>query len=207
MQELPIERTVYSMSAQPPTQEDRRNDERHLTLFRVGAILIGQKRKLCLVKNISAGGALVRPYCKLQPEQRIQIELKEQQPIPGSVTWVRGSDAGITFDERVDVVELLKTNLEGPRPRMPRVEIACVCFVREGAIVHRTNLHNISQGGISVECAHPLTSGTQVTITLPGLPTQLGSVRWNEGSRYGIAFNDVLPLAALVEWLHSRQSA
>lgn len=205
VEELPIETTVYSMSADPPQDCERRTDDRHLTLFRVGAILVGDRRELCLVKNISAGGALIRAYSSLDAGTTLQVELKEHQPIPGKVGWVRGSDAGIVFDQPVDVVDLLKTSGDGPRPRMPRVEVNCVGFVREGAILHRSLVKNISQGGVSVETANPLTVGGEVTVSLPGLRPQPAVVRWNDGHRYGITFNTVLPLAGLVEWLHGRR--
>lgn len=207
MEEMPIETTVYSMSAEPPQEPDRRADERHLTLFRVGTIVIGERRELCLVKNISAGGTLIRVYCALEPETSVRIEMKEAQPIAGQVTWVKGGDAGITFDERVDVIELLKSSDEDPRPRMPRIEVQCVCFVRQGAIVHRSIVHNISQGGLSVETPNGLAVDGNVTVTLPGLPSQDAAVRWKSGDRYGISFNSVLPLAALVSWLQERSGS
>jgi hypothetical protein len=205
LEELPIETTIYSMSAKPP-EENRRADERHLTLFRVGTLVLGDRRELCLVKNISAGGVSIRAYCALEPDTALSIELKEAQPVAGRVTWVRGSDAGITFDERVDVVELLTSGADGPRPRMPRIEVESVCFVRDGAILHRTSLQNISQGGISVEAPNPLSVGREVTVSLPGLAPQAASVRWKHGDRYGISFNSVLPLAGLVKWLHEHGS-
>ena len=205
MQELPIETTVYSMSADPPPDSNRRTDDRHLTLFRVGSVLVGKSRELCLVKNISAGGALIRAYCKLEPGQKLKVELKEGQPVAARVSWVRESDAGLNFDRPVDVVELLKNSSDGPRPRMPRIETNCVGFVREGAVLHRVVLQNISQGGVSVESANALTVGADVGVSLPGFATQRAVVRWNDGNSYGISFNSVLPLAGLIEWLHSRQ--
>lgn len=207
MDNLPLETTVYSISADPPADTDRRSGDRHLTLFRVGTIVLGKRRELCLVKNISAGGALIRAYCALEPGQRLSIELKEHQPVPGKVGWVRGTDAGITFDEPVDVLDLLKAAADGPRPRMPRVAVNCVCFVRDGAVVHRALARNVSQGGLSVEIADSLSNGCSVTVTLPGLPPQPATVRWNDGQHYGISFNTVLPLAGLVEWLHSREAS
>jgi hypothetical protein len=205
LEQLPIETTVYSMSPEPPQKDERRADERHLTLFRVGSILLDARRELCLVKNISAGGALIRAYCRLEPDLKLQIELKEEQAVSGIVSWVRGSDAGITFDERVDVVDLLTSSDGGPRPRMPRVEVRCIAFIREGATTNRATLVNISQGGLSVECENQLTVGAEVTVSLPGFHPQPATVRWAEGSRYGITFNTVLPLAGLVEWLHGRE--
>ena len=207
MEELPIETTVYSPSDDLPADSDQRSGERHLTLFRVGSMITGGRRELCLVKNISAGGALVRVYCELKPKARIQIEIKERRPIAGRVSWVRGNDAGITFDTPVDVLDLLKTSDDGARQRMPRIETRCVGFVREGAVLHRAVVHNISQGGLSVETANPLTVGGEVTVSLPGLAPQGAVVRWKDGSRYGITFNTVLPLAGLVDWLHARGSA
>jgi Tfp pilus assembly protein PilZ len=205
VEELRIETTVYSMSASPPADFNRRADERHLTLFRVATLIVAGKRELCLVKNVSAGGALVRVYCAIEPDTAVHIELKEHQPVAGKVTWVRGSDVGITFDGSIDVVDVLKTATEGPRPRMPRIEASCVAFVRQGAILHRSTVQNISQGGVSVEAPNPLTLGAEVIVSLPEMPPQPAVVRWKDGERYGIAFNSVLPLARLVEWLQARQ--
>lgn len=207
LEQLPIETTVYSMSASPPTESNRRANKRHLTLFRVGSILLGERRELCLVKNISAGGALIRVYSALKAKQALEVELKEGQPIPGRVSWVRGTDAGIEFDEPVDVLDLLRSSEDGPRPRMPRVQVGCVCWVRDGADVSRAQVQNVSQGGLSVESSIPLRTGADVTVSLPGLPPQSGVVRWSDEPRHGIAFNNVLPLAALVEWLQSRKGA
>ena len=195
------------MSADPPpAKRNRRADKRLLTLFRVGSIIVGDRRELCLVKNISAGGALVRVYSALKAKQALQIELKEGQPVPGRVNWVKGTEAGITFDSPVDVPDLLKANGNEPRPRMPRIEVSSVCWVRDGADVSRAQVHNVSQGGMSVESSTPLRTGAEVTVTMPGLPPQGGVVRWSDDPRYGISFNTVLPLAALVEWLQSRNS-
>jgi hypothetical protein len=204
VEQLPIETTTYSMSAEPPTEPERRADERLLTLFRVGTLILDDRRELCLVKNISAGGASVRAYCAVDPGMALQIELKEQQPIPGKVTWVRGADAGITFDERVDILDILKASGDGPRPRMPRIEVRCVCFVREGAVVHRVVLNNISQGGLSVETTNALSIDADVTVSLPGMAPQDAVVRWSHENRYGLSFNTVLPLAGLVAWLNER---
>jgi hypothetical protein len=104
-------------------------------------------------------------------------------------------------------VDLLTAGEDGPRPRMPRIEIRCVGFVREGAIVHRSIVRNISQGGLSVETPNSLTVGADVTVSLPGLLPQGAVVRWKDAQKYGIAFNNVLPLAGLVQWLQGRQGA
>jgi hypothetical protein len=199
---MPIETTLYSMSDELPPAQSRGSDERHVTIFRVGSIFIEGNRELCLVKNISAGGTLIRAYCPLEVGQPLQVEIKERHPVSGIVSWIRGSDAGIQFDAPINIVELLTAGPDGLRPRMPRIEVTCIGFVREGAVIHRAHVHNISQGGISAEVPNALTMGADVTVSLTGLAPQQGVVRWANSGSYGIAFNTVLGLPVLIDWLH-----
>ena len=67
VEEQPVETTLYSLSDRTPDPVERRDGERYLTLFRVGTVMIEDRRELCLIKNISAGGMMIRPYCKLEP--------------------------------------------------------------------------------------------------------------------------------------------
>jgi len=205
VEEQPVETTLYSLSGSAPHPVDRRDGERHLTLFRVGTVTIGDRRELCLIKNVSEGGMLIRAYCALQPGARISVELKRGEQIPGSVNWVRDSSVGITFDERIDVVELLASSMDGPRPRMPRVEVSCFVSVRVGADVYGVQAHDISQGGIKIETDRELDLGSDVVVTLPGMEPHAGLLRWREGKFYGITFNRLLALSEVVNWLQSQR--
>jgi PilZ domain len=200
-----VETTLYSLSDSAPSPVERRDGERHLTLFRVGAMVVSGRRELCLIKNISAGGMMIRAYCALAVDERVSVELKRGEQIHGKVSWVRGESAGIVFDERVDVVELLATSMEGPRPRMPRVEVRCIASVRQGSQVYGMRAHDVSQGGLKVESNRELAIGSDVIVTLPGLATQQGVVRWKDGRCYGITFNRLVALADLVQWLQAQR--
>jgi hypothetical protein len=166
---------------------------------------MGDRRELCLIKNISAGGMMIRAYCALEAETRISVELKRGEQINGKVSWIQDGSAGITFDQHVDIVELLATSMEGPRPRMPRVEVRCIASVRHGSQVYGMRAHDISQGGLKVESNRDIAIGTEVLVTLPGLPSQTGVIRWKDGRCYGITFNRLLALAKLVEWLQQER--
>lgn len=205
MEEQPVETTLYSLSTSAPHPLDRRDGERQLTLFRVGTLTVGDRRELCLIKNISEGGMLIRAYCPLEPGTRLAVELKRGEQIEGVVSWVRDACVGIKFNESVDVVALLANSMDGPRPRMPRVEIRCIASVRQGAHVYGMRAHDISQGGVKVEFDRDLEVGSDVVVTLPGLAPQQGVVRWRDGSYYGITFNKLLALSELVEWLHEQR--
>lgn len=205
MEEQQVETTLYSLSEAAPAPAERRDGERHLTLFRVGTVTVEDRRELCLIKNISAGGMMIRAYCDLKPGTKISIELKRGEQIHGQVSWVQDSTAGIQFEHSVDVVELLATSMEGPRPRMPRVEVRCIASVRQGAQVYGMRAHDISQGGLKVESPRDLEVGSDVVVTLPGLPTQTGTVRWREGRCYGINFSRLVALSDLVVWLQAQR--
>jgi hypothetical protein len=204
----PVETTLYSLSdapQEPAGDGERRDGERHMTLYRVGSILVEDRRELCLIKNISAGGMMIRPYCKLESGTPVSVELKRGEQISGTVSWVRGDSAGVSFDESIDVVELLASSMEGPRPRMPRVEVRCIASVRQGSNVYGMRAHDVSQGGLKVESNRDLDVGAEVLVTLPGLPSREAVVRWRDGRTYGITFRRLIALAELVEWLRDQR--
>jgi len=199
--EQPVETTLYSLSEAAPQPRERRDGERHLTLFRVGSITIGDRRELCLIKNLSAGGMMIRAYCPIAQGTPLSIELKSGQPVTGKVSWVRDQNIGVAFDAPVDVIEILSASADGPRPRMPRVEVDCIATVRDGANVHRLRACDISQGGLKLAGEPPLEHGCDLSVTLPGLEPQPAALRWRQDGHLGISFNRLIPLAELVDWL------
>ncbi len=205
VEEQPVETTLYSLSDRTPDPVERREGDRYLTLFRVGSIMIEDRRELCLIKNISAGGMMIRPYCKLETGTAVSVELKRGEQIPGTVSWINGDSAGVSFDESIDVVELLASSMEGPRPRMPRIEVRCIASVRQGSNVYGMRAHDVSQGGLKVESARDLDVGAEVLVTLPGLPSKEAVVRWRDGHTYGITFRKLVALTELVDWLRDQR--
>ena len=205
LEEQLVETTLYSLATLPPGMPERRHDERHMTLLRVGSLIIGDRRELCLIRNISAGGMLIRVYSAVAPDTRVSVDLKQGEPIPGKTLWSQDEFVGVSFDTQIDILSLLSAPADAPRPRMPRLEVSCIAWVRDDAVVHRTRALNISQGGLRVETTHGLPVGAQVTVTLPGLSPEQGVVRWNDGESCGITFNRVLPLPHLVAWLGDQQ--
>lgn len=201
-----VETTIYSFSDSPPAAaSDRRDGDRQLTLYRVGSVTIDKRRELCLIKNISAGGMLIRAYCSMHEGSALGVELKSGQSIRGTVKWARGHDVGVTFDEPIDVIEILAASMDGPRPRMPRIEIECFATVRDGATTYRMHARDISQGGIKLETRAVIPPGCDVALTLPGLAPIAGVVRWIDAEFCGITFNRLLALPQLVSWLQDQR--
>lgn len=199
--DLPIDTTAYSLSSKPPSPSERRDGDRHLTLFRVGAMTVSGRRELCLIKNISEGGMMIRPYCSLAIGDQLTIELKTGFTVQCVVAWVREETVGVEFATAVDVLEILSNSVDGPRPRMPRIEVDCFATVRDGATVHRMRVHDVSQGGVKLETAVVLTKGSDLVVSLQGLDPQPAAVRWTDAGHLGVTFNRLLPLTELVAWL------
>ena len=204
----PVETTLYSLSDAPPApseESDRRDGQRVMTLYRVGSILVADRRELCLIKNISAGGMMIRLYCSISDGAPVIVELKSGQPISGKISWTRDQNAGIAFDAPIDVIDILSTTMDGPRPRMPRIETHCHAMLRDGANVLRVQACDISQGGLKIRSEAVVSPGADVIITLPGLDPQPGIACWNDSGFTGITFNRLLPLGELVAWLHEQR--
>jgi hypothetical protein len=195
---------VSSAIPAPETQADRRRDIRHLTILRVGTVHVDGRRELCLIRNISAGGLMAIVYSRFEAGDRIQIELKTNHLIAGTVSWTRDSTIGVAFDEKVDVAEILANPPlldNGWRPRMPRVPIDRLATLRAGARTYWVSARDISQGGVRIEADQAIDIGAETIVTLENFRPIHGVVRWRKGNVAGISFNQVIPFSELTRWL------
>jgi hypothetical protein len=171
-----VETTLYSLSATAPECPDRRSDERYVSLLRVGALTLDRRRELCLIRNVSAGGMMIRPYSPIAAGTHLTVELKQGDSVSGVVQWSDKGLVGITFDEPIDVLALF-----------------------------RATVANISQGGICVHSPVDLEVACDVVVSLAGLHSAAGVVKWRDGDYYGIGFNRVYPVDELMGFLQDQQ--
>lgn len=200
-----VETTHYSLSVAPPEQPDRRQDERYVSLLRVGALIIDGRRELCLIRNISAGGMMIRPYSAVEPGTPVSVELKHGEAVNGVSQWSDKGLVGLTFDEPIDVLALLSASGGVPQPRMPRIDLSCSATVRCDGDVVRVRVVNISQGGICVIGNANFELNANVVVSLIGLHAAAGVVKWRDGDYYGIGFNRVYPVHELMAFLKEQQ--
>lgn len=206
LNQMEVEDTSFSFSERVPLPPERRNDKRHLKILRVGTLIIGSRTELCLIRNISAGGLMAHVYSPLEVGEIVTVALKSTHVLHGKVIWTREGNAGIEFDEPIDVEEMLSnpTLLEnGWLPRMPRVEIDWLATVRSGAHTTWVSLRDISQGGVKFESDAPLQPGAQVTLTVDKFRSIRGVVRWWDQGLGGISFNELIPFQELMRWLRA----
>ncbi len=203
---VPIEDTSFSFSGVAPPPPDRRKDTRHLRILRVGTLVLGSKRELCLIRNISAGGMMAHVYSPVELDQEVSIALKSHQLLRGRIVWIRDGNVGIEFDDPIDVEAMLShatLSESGWLPRMPRVEVDWLATVRADSSLYWVTVRDISQGGVKVECDRPLQPGQSVVLTIDKFRSVKGAVRWCDDGLAGIAFNDLIPFQELMGWLRA----
>ena len=201
----PVEETIFSLSREAPQPPERREQPRHITILRVGMLIVGDMRELCLVRNISAGGLMAHAYSSLRIGDAVTVELRADEPIAGRITWVEDNNIGISFDTEIDVEALLAPQppSAGRQARMPRVQVDRMATLRVGARTHWVTTRDISQGGVKIELDQPLRAGEQVVVTLDGFRPLPGALRWTHEGLAGISFNEVVPFRELMGWLRS----
>ena len=148
---------------------------------------------------------MIRPYSPISPASRVSVELKHGETVTGSVQGAENGFVGIVFDATIDVLALLDSGKGETRPRMPRIELSCTATLRQDGEVFRAKVINISQGGICISSATELTIDADVVVSLPGLHSAAGVVKWVDGESYGIGFNRVYPVHELMRFLREQQ--
>lgn len=201
-----VDETGLSLSAAIPAPPERRRQQRHLTILRVGALIVEGTRELCLVRNISAGGVMAHVYRHFEIGTRLHVEIKNDEAMAGRVVWAEDSNVGIAFDQKIDVPDLLATSKllgDGRLARRPRVEINRRVRLRCGAEVYFADGIDISQGGVKVATEQKLPVNGDVVVTLDGFRPLPGIVRWVKDGHVGISFLQVIPIGELCEWLRA----
>jgi hypothetical protein len=202
----PVEDTSFSFSNLAPSPPDRRRDTRHLKILRVGTLILGTKRELCLIRNISAGGMMAHVYSPVEIDQEVSVALKSHQLLRGRIVWVKDGNVGIEFNEPIDVEAMLShatLSEQGWLPRMPRVEVDWLATVRCDALLNWVTIRDISQGGVKFESDRPMRAGQEVVLTIDKFRSVKGSVRWFDDGIGGISFNELIPFQELMSWLRA----
>ena len=200
------ETTLLSLSSSMPLRSDRRDDDREFKMLRIGCLLFDDRRELCLIRNVSAGGALVRTYSQMIVGRPVALELKQGESVAGTVRWTEGNLVGIMFDHLLDVVQLLADSSDWPRPRQPRVEVQALARLWRGTDQRIVQLLDISQGGMKVRSKSGLERSGEVVVEIAGLPDLQARVRWIQQDVHGLVFDEPLTLQALVGWVRLQQS-
>lgn len=200
--------TVYSLSSDVP-RHDAEPDRDDDSLLERGAVAAGSIRRICFIRKIAAGGAVLHADMPVEEGRRLELELPTGEQLGGTIVWRRGCEVGMRFDEPIDVLPILARNLAsqpGERRRMPRVELSCRAVIQSGTRSGLARIRDIAQGGVKIDAPFVLTPDEKVTVTAEGLRPIEGVVRWANGNLAGIAFDPEIEWQELMPWLRARRA-
>ena len=195
--------TTFVMAAQLPWPDDAPPADALGVLDPV-ALFVGGERRECAVRKISALGATVRGATGEAPGAEVAVELATGQRPAGTIEWVAGGEAGIRFNQPIDMLALLNRTLisqPGERRTMPRVELRCHVGMKWGASLAAATLRNISARGLQVEGDDLPPRDTFVSLFIDGLVVPAGEVVWRKGNLAGIELMEELRWSSLMPWV------
>lgn len=200
--------TVVSLSTDMPPAPERREHSRKLSILK-GAILrsIGGE-ELCLVRNISRAGLMAHIFSEPSVGDPVKIAFRSSKVVRGRVVWRRPEVIGVKFSRLIDVGDVL-AEAAGPKGhvvRPIRVSVDAPARLRSGARTQTVSLCNISQGGARIRLGEPHRVGDEVILSVSGLPTLTGTVRWHIDEFAGVAFHDLIAFEDVGRWVASHNA-
>lgn len=189
---------------------------RTVTTLMVGKLVReGGGEQLCRVRNISASGMMLDSPLPLRDGDRITVELRGGPALTGKIVWVSDGRAGVQFEARIDVEDVLATakgsspaaRLRRAVPRAPRFHVTGPARLVCNGVSNAVRLENISQSGARILLPNHLDLDRVMTLVVPGLKPHSCTVRWSDAEAAGIAFIDMIPYAEPAAWLGEVQAA
>jgi hypothetical protein len=205
--DVAFETTTFSLSTDVPRPDERRAEERLLAVLPVARLVMEHSQDLCRVRNISAGGIMAETMSSHAIGTKVRIEFNSHQQLPGQIVWTRETSCGIKFDQDIDLRELLAnrpTRRKGQTPRPPRLDITCNAELMIEGVLYRTEVKDISLGGLKVAISDWNCVNKNVVVTLESLKPIKGAIRWYKAGHAGIVFRRSLSFEELAEWMGKR---
>ena len=195
--------TTFVMAAELPWPDDAPPADALGALDPVDLFEAGQRR-VCAIRKISSLGATIRGAVTRAPGEEVAVELATGQRAAGTIDWIAAGEAGIRFQQPIDMVALLNRTLisqPGERRTMPRVELRCPVGLRWGGRAVPATLRNISARGLQVEGDGLPPRDTFVGLFIEGLNMPAGEVVWCRDSLAGVELMEELRWSSLMAWI------
>jgi hypothetical protein len=162
--------------------------------------------KKCVLRKISSLGAIVRGELADVPDQSVTLELETGQRPSGTIAWQDGSEAGICFKEPVNLLALITRKLVSQpveRRAMPRVELRCDAWIKDGPEFAAATLRNISARGLQLEGETLPAAGATISLFVEGLNIPAGQIVWRKDKLAGVELQHDLSWASIIPWIRA----
>jgi hypothetical protein len=197
--------TSVSFDPVVPAPPERRTEERQTTLLRVGKLVTAEDERLCMIRNISSAGAMLKLYQPIAVGAAVQVEVTPDRPVAATVIWTQEEFAGVEFDTPIDVVAALRGDGQaGPYRRVartPRLQVRRPALMHTDDIEREVMLCDLSLNGAKIETDLELAGDLEVALFVDGLPPLSGRIRWCRDARAGMEFDIPVQMDVLAGWM------
>lgn len=179
-----------------PQGTDKRGASRHTLVIRVAKLVCQSGEYLCIVRDISAGGARLRLFHDMPAELHVFLELANGERFAMKRVWQRDDQAGFAFAAPLDVADFI--NETSPFSRRPvRLRMVRPSLIVVNGLTMPGMLQDMSQMGARIECDSHLAIDQLLRVDVDGAPSRMAKVRWRRQNQYGLVFEETFRLDEL----------
>ena len=189
---------------------ERRSANRQVSVMLTAKLETTGRQQPCRILNISSKGANIESLISLEVGQPIEIEFRSNLKSQGTVRWVREAQAGVEFDEAIDLNEIWKrseVSIKRIKPRPPRYCCFAPVTVEHGDQRQQCQIIDISASGMRVVDISNMVLGTTVMIEPTGLPRHRAKVVWCNKESAGLKLVNAFKYHELEMWLLQQDSS
>ena len=190
------------------TVDERRAAQRHITTLRVGRLVHFAGDELCLVRNISSGGAMVHVGNLYSVDDKVTLDLRLNEQLEASVVWVRDGMIGLRFERRIELVDLFVSQSDcGLKARAPRLSVPAQGRLQLGEDMFNVVIADISQGGAKIYMGKSAALGLTGRLWLDNFCSRACTVRWSvQNGAIGVAFAQGVAARELSDWVKEQRT-
>ncbi|EAQ30115.1 hypothetical protein NAP1_05045 [Erythrobacter sp. NAP1] len=194
----PIEALIESepqeraISPRQPAITERRANRRFLAAFRPACLIINNRIRLGMIRNMSDLGVMIECETPLKKGDRVSYFWDENKIVQARVAWSDGNRHGLDNDEQARVFD--------PEHSYRSVRIPCSLHAKVwiSGNCHTVRVVNLSMGGMQIDGIEAR-AGSPLTIAIGGLEIYNACVRWSNGRLAGIHFPKRLSQSELAQ--------
>jgi hypothetical protein len=189
---------------------ERRSSNRQVSVMLTAKLETTGRQQPCRILNISTKGANIESLISLKVGQPIEIEFRSNLKSKGTVRWVRDSQAGVEFQDAIDLNEIWKRSeisIKRIKPRPPRYCCFAPAIVEHGDQRQECQIIDISASGIRVVDITNIALGATVMIEPKGLPRHRAKVVWCNKESAGLKLINPFKYHELEMWLLQQESS
>jgi len=183
---------------------DQRAAPRSSLMCRTAKLLCESGEYVCVVRDVSATGCMLRLFHAAPPDQHLFLELANGDRYAMERVWTRDDHAGFRFSCEIDVDHFIAE--PSPWPRRPiRLNLKLPADVIADGVASPAVLLDLSQQGAQIEAGRKFAIEQKLWLAIEGQPQRFGCVRWRSGYTHGLVLQQSFKLDELAHYAMALQ--